>query len=171
MVKAETRITLDTPEVVCKTNKLTTATLRGTTRRQPCAETSNTPTVRFKSNGVQVDDHGHGGVCKEGGSWTEGNENDDQIYRHESRDRAHTSPTPVISRVQSCGDILRTPVGSRVMRRDYGLTVVLPVDMPQTDALRLQIMCVCYMALLKWEPRISISSLTVERQFAGRDDC
>ncbi|HHV7514956.1 TPA: GPW/gp25 family protein, partial [Escherichia coli] len=53
---------------------------------------------------------------------------------------------------QSCGDILRTPVGSRVMRRDYGSLLFSLIDMPQTDALRLQIMCACYMALLKWEP-------------------
>lgn len=69
---------------------------------------------------------------------------------------------------QSCGDILRTPVGSRVMRRDYGSLLFSLIDMPQTEALKLQIMCACYMALLKWEPRISISALTVERQFNGR---
>ncbi len=46
---------------------------------------------------------------------------------------------------QSCGDILRTPVGSRVMRRDYGSLLFSLIDMPQTDALRLQIMCACYM--------------------------
>lgn len=69
---------------------------------------------------------------------------------------------------QSCGDILRTPVGSRVMRRDYGSLLFSLIDMPQTDALKLQIMCACYMALLKWEPRISISALTVERQFTGQ---
>lgn len=62
---------------------------------------------------------------------------------------------------QSCGDILRTPVGSRVMRRDYGSLLFSLIDQPQTDALKLQIMCACYMALLKWEPRISISALTV----------
>lgn len=69
LVKAETRITLDTPEVIC-TNKLTTATLevqKGGTMRGNIEHTDGT----FKSNGVRVDDHGHGGVQK-GGSWTEG---------------------------------------------------------------------------------------------------
>ncbi|HCM6045181.1 TPA: phage baseplate assembly protein V [Klebsiella aerogenes] len=69
LVKAVTRITLDTPEVVC-TNKLTTGTLevqKGGTMRGNIEHTDGT----FKSNGVQVDDHGHGGVQK-GGSWTEG---------------------------------------------------------------------------------------------------
>ncbi|HDS5549391.1 TPA: phage baseplate assembly protein V [Klebsiella aerogenes] len=69
LVKSETRITLDTPEVVC-TNKLTTGTLevqKGGTMRGNIEHTGGT----FKSNGVQVDDHGHGGVQK-GGGWTEG---------------------------------------------------------------------------------------------------
>ncbi|RSV88261.1 phage baseplate assembly protein V [Klebsiella aerogenes] len=60
LVKAETRITLDTPEVVC-TNKLTTGTLevqKGGTMRGNIEHTDGT----FKSNGVQVDDHDHGGV-------------------------------------------------------------------------------------------------------------
>lgn len=69
LVKAAERITLDTPEVVC-TNKLTTATLevqKGGTMRGNIEHTGGT----LKSNGVQVDDHGHGGVQR-GGSWTEG---------------------------------------------------------------------------------------------------
>ena len=69
LVKAAERITLDTPEVVC-TNKLTTATLevkKGGTMRGNIAHTGGT----FTSNGVQVDDHDHGGVQR-GGDWTEG---------------------------------------------------------------------------------------------------
>jgi len=69
---------------------------------------------------------------------------------------------------QSVSDILRTPVGSRVMRRDYGSELFSLIDMPQTAALTLQIMSVCYMALLKWEPRVSISSVSIERQFDGQ---
>ncbi|HDH1294674.1 baseplate assembly protein V [Klebsiella quasipneumoniae] len=60
LVKAETRITLDTPEVVC-TNKLTTGTLevqKGGTMRGNIEHTGG----RFTSNGVQADDHDHGGV-------------------------------------------------------------------------------------------------------------
>lgn len=69
---------------------------------------------------------------------------------------------------QSVSDILRTPVGSRVMRREYGSLLSSLIDMPQNDALNLQMMCACYMALLKWEPRVTISSLTIERQFTGQ---
>lgn len=53
---------------------------------------------------------------------------------------------------QSIGDILRTPVGSRVMRRDYGSLLASMLDQPQTPALELQIKVACYMAVLKWEP-------------------
>lgn len=69
---------------------------------------------------------------------------------------------------QSVGDILRTPVGSRVMRRDYGSLLSAMIDQPQTPALELQIKVACYMALLKWEPRITLTTITTERQFDGK---
>ncbi|WP_034950922.1 GPW/gp25 family protein [Erwinia oleae] len=69
---------------------------------------------------------------------------------------------------QSLSDILRTPVGSRVMRRDYGSLLSLMIDQPQTAALELQIMAACYMAILKWEPRVTLSAVTIERQLSGQ---
>lgn len=69
---------------------------------------------------------------------------------------------------QSLSDILRTPVGSRVMRRDYGSLLSSLIDQPQTPALELQIKVACYFAVLKWEPRITLSAVTTERQFDGR---
>ncbi|EPN3617578.1 phage baseplate assembly protein V [Cronobacter turicensis] len=60
LVKASTRITLDTPEVVC-TNKLITGSLevqKGGTMKGDITHTGG----KFTSNGVQVDDHDHGGV-------------------------------------------------------------------------------------------------------------
>ena len=69
---------------------------------------------------------------------------------------------------QSIGDILRTPVGSRVMRRDYGSLLASMIDQPQTPALELQIKVACYMAVLKWEPRVTLSSVTTARSFGGR---
>lgn len=68
-VKASTRITLNTPEVVC-TNRLITGTLevqKGGKMHGNIAHTDG----KFTSNGVQVDDHGHGGV-KSGDNWTQG---------------------------------------------------------------------------------------------------
>jgi len=69
---------------------------------------------------------------------------------------------------QSVSDILRTPVGSRVMRREYGSLLSAMIDQPQTPALELQIRVACYMAVLKWEPRITLSTVTTERYFDGR---
>lgn len=68
---------------------------------------------------------------------------------------------------QSVRDILVTPVGSRVMRREYGSLLSALIDQPQTPALRLQIMAACYSAIQRWEPRVSLSTITVER---GEDD-
>ena len=64
---------------------------------------------------------------------------------------------------QSVRDILVTPVGSRVMRREYGSLLSALIDQPQTPALRLQIMAACYSAIQKWEPRITLSTITFER--------
>lgn len=69
---------------------------------------------------------------------------------------------------QSLGDILRTPIGSRVMRRDYGSLLSAMLDQPQTPVLALQIKVACYMAILKWEPRITLTSITTERQMDGK---
>ena len=69
---------------------------------------------------------------------------------------------------QSVRDILVTPVGSRVMRREYGSLLSQMIDQPQTPALELQIKVACYMAVLKWEPRVILSSVTTERSFDGR---
>ena len=60
LVKAETRITLDTPEVVC-TNKLITGSLevqKSGTMKGDITHSGG----KFTSNGVQADDHDHGGV-------------------------------------------------------------------------------------------------------------
>ncbi|MCH4263856.1 MAG: phage baseplate assembly protein V [Serratia liquefaciens] len=68
-VNASEKITLNTPEVVC-TNKLTTGTLevqKGGEMKGDISHSGGT----FKSNNVQIDNHGHGGVQR-GGGWTEG---------------------------------------------------------------------------------------------------
>ncbi|MDR3434023.1 MAG: GPW/gp25 family protein [Rouxiella aceris] len=69
---------------------------------------------------------------------------------------------------QSVSDILQTPVGSRVMRRDYGSLISELIDRPQNAALRLQIMAACYGAILKWEPRVILSALTVDTTVDGK---
>jgi phage baseplate assembly protein V len=68
-VKASQKITLDTPEVVC-TSKLTTGTLEVLKGGKMSGNIEHSGGT-FTSNGVQVDDHGHGGI-ERGNSWTEG---------------------------------------------------------------------------------------------------
>lgn len=69
VVEASVKITLDTPEVEC-TNLLTTKSLNVTEGGEMHGDITHTGGA-FTSNGVQVDNHGHGGV-ERGGSWTEG---------------------------------------------------------------------------------------------------
>lgn len=60
---------------------------------------------------------------------------------------------------QSIVDILTTPLGSRVMRRDYGSLVPRLVDQPLNDLTLIQTYAAAVTALLRWEPRIRISRL------------
>ena|SRR5471032_2345092 len=69
---------------------------------------------------------------------------------------------------QSVSDILLTPAGSRVMRREYGSLLFQLIDRPQNAALRLQIMAACYGAILKWEPRVILTGLTVDTTMDGK---
>jgi phage baseplate assembly protein V len=69
LIRASTRITLDTPEVIC-TNKLTTATLEVQQGGKLQGNIDHSSGA-FTSNGVQVDNHNHGSV-QSGGSWTKG---------------------------------------------------------------------------------------------------
>lgn len=57
---------------------------------------------------------------------------------------------------QSIADILTTPLGSRVMRRDYGSLLPELVDQPFNDATRLRLFGATALALMRWEPRIRL---------------
>ncbi|QRN39333.1 GPW/gp25 family protein [Pectobacterium carotovorum] len=69
---------------------------------------------------------------------------------------------------QSVRDILITPVGSRVMRRDYGSLLSALIDQPQNPAVKLQVMAACYIALLRWEPRITLTAINLTSTFDGK---
>lgn len=68
---------------------------------------------------------------------------------------------------QSVRDILLTPQGSRIARREYGSLLSILIDQPQNPALRLQIMSAVYMALSRWEPRLTLDSITISSHFDG----
>ncbi|KJH73920.1 GPW/gp25 family protein [Pseudomonas sp. ES3-33] len=65
--------------------------------------------------------------------------------------------------IQSSSDILETRIGTRVMRRDYGSLIPELVDQPFNDATRLRLYAATAMALMRWEPRITLSRV----QFSG----
>ncbi|ELV3371946.1 GPW/gp25 family protein [Enterobacter cloacae] len=68
---------------------------------------------------------------------------------------------------QSVRDILLTPQGSRIARREYGSLLSALIDQPQTPALRLQVMSAVYVALSRWEPRLTLDSITISSSFDG----
>ncbi|MED9760729.1 GPW/gp25 family protein [Escherichia coli] len=62
---------------------------------------------------------------------------------------------------QSVSDILNTPVGSRVLIRDYGSDLFELLDSPRDDLLRLRIIAATATALARWEPRLKVSKVIV----------
>lgn len=58
---------------------------------------------------------------------------------------------------QSVRDILTTPIGSRVMRREYGSLLPELIDQPLNGATLLRAYAATVMALVRWEPRIRVA--------------
>ncbi|WP_336005382.1 GPW/gp25 family protein [Acinetobacter pittii] len=77
------------------------------------------------------------------------------------------SITEIESIKQSIGDIVTTPLGSRVMRREYGSIVADLIDQPMSDVLKVKLYSAIYTPVSRWEDRISIESLNVSDVFAG----
>jgi len=67
--------------------------------------------------------------------------------------------------VQSIRDILTTPVGSRVMRREYGSELPLLVDRPMTQRVILAVYAATAIAIARWEPRFDLTGV----EMAGVD--
>ncbi len=63
---------------------------------------------------------------------------------------------------QSVRDILITPVGSRVMRRDYGSGLADLIDQNLTPLTLAQIYAASVDALRKWEPRLCVTRVQAE---------
>lgn len=63
---------------------------------------------------------------------------------------------------QSIVDILTTPIGSRVRRRDYGSLLFELVDAPFNLATRMRFYAATAIALLRWEPRLRLVRVAVE---------
>ncbi|ABM38599.1 GPW/gp25 family protein [Polaromonas naphthalenivorans] len=62
---------------------------------------------------------------------------------------------------QSIADILTTPIGTRLMRRDYGSLLPELIDHPANGANKVRIYAATAGALMKWEPRLRLSRVQI----------
>ena len=62
---------------------------------------------------------------------------------------------------QSIGDILGTPLGTRVGRRDYGSLVPQLLDQPNNELGRLRVFAAAALSLLRQEGRARISRIVL----------
>jgi uncharacterized protein len=68
---------------------------------------------------------------------------------------------------QSLRDILTTPIGTRVMRRDYGSKLFSLVDAPLNRKTILNLYAATADAVKKWEPRFSLSKVSISSADVG----
>ena len=69
---------------------------------------------------------------------------------------------------QSIANILSTPIGSRVMRRDYGSRLFERIDQPINGDLIAEIYSDVVEALFTWEPRFEATQVTVQSIEKGK---
>lgn len=68
---------------------------------------------------------------------------------------------------QSLRDILTTPIGTRVMRRDYGSRLFELVDAPLNRRTILQLYAATAQAVKKWEPRFKLTKVRIASASPG----
>ncbi|MCY4584895.1 MAG: GPW/gp25 family protein [Bryobacterales bacterium] len=68
---------------------------------------------------------------------------------------------------QSVRDILTTPIGTRVMRREYGSRLFELLDAPLTPATMTEIYAAAAEALARWEPRLRVDRIAASPLAAG----
>lgn len=69
---------------------------------------------------------------------------------------------------QSIADILTTPVGTRVMRREYGSRLFELVDSPVSPARRLLWIAATAGAIRRWEPRVALERVSLTLSATGQ---
>lgn len=69
---------------------------------------------------------------------------------------------------QSIRDILTTPIGSRVMRREYGSKVMRLIDAPMNRSTLLEVYAAVTEALERWEPRFRLELVQATSAVPGR---
>jgi phage baseplate assembly protein W len=68
---------------------------------------------------------------------------------------------------QSITDILTTPKGTRVMRRDYGSDLFTLVDAPMNLSTLTRIYAATVKAINKWEPRFKVTKVALSSAAPG----
>ena len=69
---------------------------------------------------------------------------------------------------QSISNILTTPIGSRVMRRDYGSNLFNKIDHPVNGELIAEIYLDIVESLFIWEPRFELDQVSVQNIQNGK---
>lgn len=69
---------------------------------------------------------------------------------------------------QSIADILTTPVGSRIMRPEYGSHLPRMVDLPVNNGWISAVQAEVARAIGRWEPRLKLSRVTVVSVIDGQ---
>jgi uncharacterized protein len=69
---------------------------------------------------------------------------------------------------QSIRDILCTPIGTRVMRRDYGSRLYQLVDAPMNRSTLLELYAATAEAISRWEPRFRVTSVVAAEAAPGQ---
>lgn len=69
---------------------------------------------------------------------------------------------------QSISNILTTPIGSRVMRRDYGSNLFNKIDRPINGELIAEIYLDIVESLFIWEPRFELDQVFVQEIVKGK---
>ena len=70
--------------------------------------------------------------------------------------------------LQSIEYILTTPLGSRLMRPEYGSTIRRFVDLPVSEGWKSAVQAEAARALNRWEPRLELTRVQVVSVLRGR---
>lgn len=68
---------------------------------------------------------------------------------------------------QSITDIITTPLGSRVMRRDYGSRAFDYIDAPTNAQFNANMYFAIAQALQRWEPRVRVKKMSLTKPSKG----
>ena len=69
---------------------------------------------------------------------------------------------------QSLQDLLTTPLGSRVMRPEYGSRLFELIDAPLNQATLAQMYAATAEAINRWEPRFTLKKVSINQAIAGK---